>query len=259
MSAPETAAPRTTAAPDPIDFSAAGVAVRRDIVDAHREAWHVLASPGTWWTGAERVAIAREVRAAPHCAHCRAAREALSPFSVEGEHTAASDLPEAAVEAVHRIVTDASRLTKSWVAGLAERGIDTGRYVELVGVVVSVMSIDRLCQGIGAPLHALPEPRDGEPSRQRPDGLEDVGAFTPMLSTRAGRKLGLWELPVAPNVIRALSFVPDEVRMLNLLGGVHYLSPELVGQLGKAPGRALDRTQIELVASRTSALNECFY
>ena len=253
MAAPE------LAEPEAIDFSRAGVVVRDDIFAAHRAAWQSLASPGVWWTSEERIAIAAEARTASSCALCREAKQALSPFSFSGRHDSERDLPAAAVEAVHRIVTDPSRLTRSWVEQLAADGLSDGHYVELVGVVVTLLSIDRLCQGVGAELHPLPGPVAGEPSRIRPDGLEDVGAFTPMLSTRAGKKLGLWNLPVAPNVIRALSLVPPEVEMLHTVAGAHYLPVEQVSQIGRAPGRALDRAQIELVAARVSSLNECFY
>ena len=62
----------------------------------------------------------------------------------------------------------------------------------------------------------------------------------------------------APNVIRALSLVPEAVRDLTTLLNVHYLSLGRMGG-GLDTGRALDRAQIELIAGRVSALNECFY
>jgi len=242
-----------------IHFAAAQIPVRKDIGEAHESAWHRLGSPGAWWTGAERVAIAAEVRAAGHCALCRAARRALSPFSVTGSHDAVSDLPDAAIDAVHRIVTDPSRLTKKWVEKLAAEGLGDARYVELAGVIVTVLSIDVLCLAIGAEPHPLPTPLPGEPSRVRPGSLEDAGAFVPMISAGAGRRMNLWEGPIGANVLRALSLVPDEVRQLRELSSAHYLADALVPLAGRAPGRALDRAQIELLASRVSALNECFY
>ena len=41
-----------------ISYSAALVPVRDDFAAAHTRFWKRLASPGAWWTGAERVAIA---------------------------------------------------------------------------------------------------------------------------------------------------------------------------------------------------------
>lgn len=44
------------------DYAAAGHAVPPEIVAAHRGAWARLASPGSWWTGPQRVAAARLAR-----------------------------------------------------------------------------------------------------------------------------------------------------------------------------------------------------
>ncbi len=54
-----------------IGYANALVPVRDDLVAAHRRAWERLARPGTWWSGAERVAIAADVRSAAECALCR--------------------------------------------------------------------------------------------------------------------------------------------------------------------------------------------
>ena len=61
----------------------------------------------------------------------------------------------------------------------------------------------------------------------------------------------------APNVIRALSLVPDALRTLKDLGAAHYMTPAQMIDL--THGRSIDRAQIELVAGRVSALRECFY
>ena len=61
------------------DYRQSPVRVRDDLVSAHRRAWARLAEPGEWWTGAVRLAIAEETRAATDCALCRDRKEALSP------------------------------------------------------------------------------------------------------------------------------------------------------------------------------------
>ena len=120
-------------------YSGTAVPIGDDIAEAHREIWRRVAAPGAWWSGVERVAIAAEVRAAEHCALCAERKSALSP---EGgpAHEAGEELPPAAVEAVHRIVTDATRLSGTWVEKLAAAGVSDGHYVELLGVVVAVLS-----------------------------------------------------------------------------------------------------------------------
>jgi hypothetical protein len=231
--------------------------------EAHAAWWARLARPGTWWTGAERVAIAAEARAARDCTLCRARRKMLSPTSVQGEHDGIPHLddvlPATAVDAVHRIVTDANRLSSQFVHGLAEQGVDDAHYVELVGVVVNLLSIDELARGVGASLMPLPEPQPGEPTRKRPSEAAMDGAWVPLLPAArpTGENADLWPVPQAPYVIRALSLVPDAVRDLRLLSDVHYLPMRQL--MDFARGGELSRPQIELVAGRVSALNECFY
>ena len=61
-----------------------------------------------------------------------------------------------------------------------------------------------------------------------------------------------------PNVLRALSLVPDAVRQLQELSEVHYLPmADVVDPRARIP--SLSRPQMELLAGRVSALNECFY
>ena len=51
--------------------------------------------------------------------------------------------------------------------------------------------------------------------------------------------------------------VPGEVLSWQALAGAQYLSTEEM--MSMQTDRALDRAQIELIAGRVSALNECFY
>ena len=76
-------------------------------------------------------------------------------------------------------------------------------------------------------------------------------------SLPSGENADLWEAPQAPYVIRAMSLVPDAVRDLELLSAAHYLPMDRL--LDFKQGGELSRPQIELVAGRVSALNECFY
>ena len=242
--------------------------VRDDLVAAHRRYWRRLARPGTNWSGAQRLAIAREARHAADCAYCRRLRAALSPHALSGEHDrppeSAGRLPFAAVDAVHRIVNDASRLTRAWYERVtAAEGMSDARYVELVGTVVSVLSIDGFCRAVGAPVHPLPASAPGAPSGYRPaSAAADGGGWVPMVpfDNAATPEADLWPPKRTGNVIRALSLAPDEVRTLNDLGGAHYIEHDLVRDTSASKdGSGLSRPQIELVAGRVSFLNDCFY
>ncbi len=57
--------------------------------------------------------------------------------------------------------------------------------------------------------------------------------------------------------LRALSLVPDAVRDLRILSAAQYLPLDKAGDF--AYRRALGREQVELLAGRVSAINECFY
>ena len=74
-----------------------------------------------------------------------------------------------------------------------------------------------------------------------------------------GAEADLWEGRRIGNVIRAMSLVPDEVRTLMDLGDVHYVPRELFMDFSGNPRGILSRVQLELIASRVSALNGCFY
>ena len=243
-----------------ITYEHAPAPVRAAFAMSHQRYWDRLAAAGTWWTGAERVAIAHEARAARDCPNCRARKAALSPHTVGGSHTSATDLAPGAVEVIHAVMNDAGRLTRTWYAARLADGLIDGQYVEIIGTVVALVSIDQFCRGIGVPEHPLPAPRPGEPSRYRPASAGPDEAWVPMVPTdNAGTpEADLWPAGRTGNVIRAMSLVPDEVRTLSDLSTVHYLPNAHVRDPSASQG-CLSRPQMELIAGKVSILNDCFY
>jgi hypothetical protein len=242
----------------PFEYAGLSLPIPEAMRAAHRRAWQRLAAPGAWWTGAERVAIAAEVRAARTCTLCRERKAALSPHAIAGEHAATAPLPAPAVEAAHRIASDPGRLTRAWHEKTLAAGLSDAHYVELLGILVTVVNLDALHRALGVAPEPLPEPRAGEPSRERPPALQGA-AWVPWLAldSRPGREL-FEGRRLVPNVARALSLVPDAVQQLKELSAVHYLPIDDVID-PRARVQALSRAQMELVAGRVSALNECFY
>ena len=55
----------------PIVLDGTTIEARQSLLDAIEVAWHRLARPGTWWSGEERLALARETRLAHDCNLCR--------------------------------------------------------------------------------------------------------------------------------------------------------------------------------------------
>lgn len=237
--------------------------VRADLADVYRRYWDKLARPGNWWNGVERVAIAREVRNATVCEYCQQRKQALSPYNFPGEHTHGGALPEAAVDAVHRVITDQNRITRSWIEQNVEVGLSEEHYVELVGISVCVFSVDEFHRALGLPLEPLPEPVDGEADHYRPPNVVTDTGIVPMLSSAnaIGAESDLWDGP-GFNVARALSLVPNAVRSWYLLSSGQYLDPtndKEIMHFGDFANRAINRMQMELVAGRVSAVSECFY
>lgn len=243
----------------PID----GHDMRADIPDAYRTYWQRLAAPGSWWDGTQRVAIAAHSRAAIDCELCAARKDALSPYSVNGTHAGGTEhLPTAAIDAVHRIVTDQTRISQRMVEDLETAGVSRAAYVELVGIVVTTLSIDEFHRALGLPLEPLPDPKPGNPDHYVAAHTVETMGFVPTvpLEGAVGNEADLWNPKGrAPNVLRALTMVPDALRHWRDVAAAQYLSFEGMANFVKDDNRVIDRKQMELIAGRVSAINECFY
>lgn len=235
--------------------------VRADLTAAHDRAWRRLAAPGRWWTGAERLAVAAETRRARDCPRCAERNGALSPEVAAGRHGPTEQLPAALVDAVHRIATDPARLSRRWLDRLLAEGIDESRYVEALGVVAALVNLDTFDRTIGRPPRPLPEPGAGEPSRRRPAGARPGAAWVSWIEPAGatGEEADLYPGGQAPNVLRALSLAPEEVRGLVDLVAAQYVPAADILRVDLPSGRGLSRVQMEFLAARVSALNQCFY
>ena len=243
-----------------ISYQIAAVPVREEFAAAHNRFWERLAAPGAWWTGVDRVAITAEVRNAWSRSLCKARKEALTPMAVQGQHDHLGALPAAVVEVIHRVTTDPGRLSKQWFDGIMASGLEAEQYVEIIGTLVALVSIDSFCRGIGVPLHPLPEPQAGEPSGYCPSGATQKDAWVPMIppENATGNEADLYSGLAVGNAIRAMSLVPDEVRTMQDLSTAHYLPSGQVRNPNASAG-SLSRMQMELIAGRVSVLHEFFY
>jgi hypothetical protein len=251
-----------------ISYGNAPVPVRDDIVAAHERAWNRIARAGAWFDGKTRLAIAAETRQAASCALCARRKEALSPYDIPGRHDTLRALPVRLVEQIHRIVTDPARLTRGWFDSLIASGTPDTEYVEAVGVVATVVTIDTFCRAIGAPLHPLPAPQGGEPHHRRPRTAHQRGeAWVPMIHPKdlegeldsvEEQSLASYWSGVPANIRRALSLVPEEAYEWFRLVEVQYLPGKAMRDFA-SEYRAVTHAQIELIAGRVSVLNQCFY
>ncbi|MYF85779.1 MAG: hypothetical protein F4178_04635 [Rhodospirillaceae bacterium] len=113
---------------------------------------------------------------------------------------------------------------------------------------------------MGLPRHALPAPAPGEPRRRRPAGAKDGLAWMPTVAPEdvTQAEAGMYDGLAAVNIHRALSLVPAEVVGFFDLDAEHYLPDAQLRDFG-TEYRALTHAQIEFLAARVSAINQCVY
>jgi hypothetical protein len=241
-------------------FAGSGFAVRNDLAEAHERAWSAIASPGTWLSGAQRIAVVAEIRHARDCAHCARIKAALSPNGVAGAHESLGKLGAAEVELIHRVVGDPGRLSEKWSQSVLALGLSEGEYVEIVGLVAMVMMLDTCLRALGLPERALPAPKGGEPTRHCPAGAKKKAAWLPLVEPEDATEADgpLYPNPKAGYIYRGLSLVPQSLRDYWSLANCHYMPGEFVYQFDKSI-RAIRRPQVEIIAARVSAMHQCVY
>ncbi len=241
-----------------------GFGVRDDLIRDLDAAWSHLGRPGTWWTGADRIEMAREVRHAASCAFCAECKKALSPYAPKGIHSTVANLPSAVIDVIHRVVTGPSRLTEAWFLRIIATGLSDGEYAEIVGTTALVAGIDRFMEALSLPAPELPVSLPGIPPREEPPNAKKSYAWLRTVSTRDANDnlrriwFGDGEPGFVPRVRQALSLAPHTLESLCLMSEAMYIpSRHLVHPTWSRP--ALTRREAELVATRSAALNDCFY
>ncbi len=195
-------------------------------VDGLRREWSRLGAAGTWWSGAERVAIARVARLAG-----------------AGRVPQEDQLSDVAVEAAATVAAEPTKLSANVIERFVSEGLSTDRYTEIVGVVARVVAVDTAVRGSGAPLEQLPTPEDGAPRRTIVAAAKKRSAWIPMVG--------------GSNPVTALSAVTAESEAQRDLHAALYLSYEEMDDFSIV--KQLNRAQLELVAARTSLINECVF
>lgn len=204
----------------------------------------MVSRPGTWWTGAERTAIAAEVRRARQHTDLPPWE---APSGIDGLIADDHVLPVAAVDAIWRITNHPGTLTAEWYEGIVTGLPTPEHYVELVGIVAPMNAVDTFARVMDIDEIPLDDPLEGEPTRLPVEGSVVSSHWVPTAPIKG------------PNVLKALSAVPGDRPAFEAIAAAQYVPPDaLLGDLEW--GRdSLDRRQIELVAAQTSMVNECFY
>ena len=208
------------------EFRGSPVPVRSDLRYAYINTWAHLARPGPTLTGAQRIALLAAARA--------------------GECTSAAEGTwwGPAVGTLAGMLSTNPRAVREGVVADSVNEAGDATTVEVIALISMLASIDGTHRALGAELEPLPEPQPGEPSGVIAEGL----------------KRRRTHVPVPPGAIPVtLNLLPDEGAAFQSLFGPQYMTDmEMrLSDFRRQPG--LDRAQIEIVSSRTSVHNECFY
>ena len=229
--------------------------VREDLDVIHTKQINQLAEPGTWGTGAQRLAIANEVRQACYDAGTQEKPKEAGPVSN-------IELPEAARNMVRKLAVSPKDFLEDSYQEAKKGDLSDEEYVEIVGIVSRVTNMDVFARGIGVDLRALPAARTGEPSRERPGVAKPEQAWVPTIpNLPEGGDIAaeLYGEGHKTYIVRGVSLVPDELRMHMELEEIQYLPLQHIMVADYQHHEGFSRAQSEIVAGRVSALNECFF
>jgi len=228
--------------------------VKDDIAEVHAAQFKRLGQPGTWGTAAQRVAIVSEAREAGYEAGVME-----RPDNPGAQPDA--NLPEVAKRVVRQLALSPKDMSQDIYDQAIADGLSDVEYVEILGLIARFTCFDVFARGLGIPLRPLPEPESGEPTRERPAEAVQEKAWVPTIPAGPdGGEFGLALFgPWQPYIMRGLSLVPDEYRQHHDLEEVQYMPSKNFMQFDYQHHEGLSRPQAEIVASRISALNECFY
>ena len=214
--------------------------VPEEVIQSFEIVWQNLGKPGAWWTGQQRIEIAKEVRNSSQPTLFERVND-LSGYS----HQETESLSPYVRAVVRKIAYQSSTIDRDAYNRIVDV-LGQDRYAELAAIVTQVVPIFTLADILGYPREKLPTAHEGIPTKERPEGLVNDVAFLPTFSPR-----GLPHVAVSLSLAQA-----DNARRMLLVRSMY--SGTNFGEM-VWEHRSLSRQQIELVAARTSAINECFY
>jgi hypothetical protein len=223
------------------------VTVRDDLAEAHRLAWDHVASPGSWWTAAQRVELARTAMLA------LADADPLPPWvcvTTSGRLADGRLAPNAAHDFVYRLARHAGTITRDVYDSVSS---DVGElpFVELCALVSTVAAVWHFGRNVGLPVATLPAPAPGVPTGRRPGQLADAELNWVPVAAPADEMAA---------VVQAYTAVPGEQDNTWRMADAQYMpNLDMVDPAWSRRPGGLSRAQMELVAARVTQLRDCFY
>ena len=202
------------------EFAGSPVPVPEDVRGTFESYWDHLASPGATLTGAERIAVARASRGEPN----------------DGAHPALIGLAE-------QLGTNPGTVFEAEVRAAADI-VGDPQTVETIAVVSLLSCVDGVHDALGAEREALPDARPGEPTGEVAEGYKRRRTHVPMPQGA---------IPVAMDLIPA-----EGAERIAMSAPTYMPDDDMVHPDWEKPG-GLNRSQMEVIAARTSWHNDCFY
>ncbi len=235
-------------------YEKAIVPVRKAIENLHENQVGSLVESGTWLTGSERSYLAKLARAVIQ-------GQEYQRDPSEGQDENYSTLNPAS-EVVAQVAAGGKHITRETLEDALRSGLSEEEYVESVGVAARAVCLDTFCEGIGIPVLTLGTPSNQTPTRKKSTNAASEGAWLKTIpSGPQGGSEGseLYGELAAPFIFRALSLVPEEARHIIDLVTLQYVPGQELMNFKFSYEESFGRRETELVAGRTSAINECFY
>ncbi len=229
--------------------------VGAELDGAHAAQFANFARAGTWGTAAQRLAVISEARQAGIDAGLLEAPDEPGAMSD-------AELPQAVCDVIRTLAVDCPDFDQDTYQAARDAGLSDPEFTELVAIVSFVVNLDVFARGIGVPLRPFSEPQAGAPSRVVPKEAVLEQAFVPSIpNVPDGGDVAneLYGGHFKPWIMRSLSLVPDEYRAHVALEQAQYNPLPKVMVYDYSHHEGLTRPQVEIVAGRVSAINDCFY
>jgi len=208
------------------DFVGSPVPVRPDLRYSYINTWNHFARPGPTLRAHERIELLAAARAGDIAAGVEKAW--FGP---------------AVATLADTLYAKPKAMDGSIVAAAVEEAGDPIT-VEVIGLVSMLAAVDGTHRALGAELEPLPTPLPGDPTGDIADGL----------------KRRRTHIPVPPGPIPfVLDLLPEEGAAYQAMFGPQYMTGWEMAMDGFFRQPGLNRAQMEIVSSRTSIHNQCFY
>ncbi len=198
--------------------------IRPALRSALRRSWNAVGKPGANWSARDRIAFAQ------------ATIDAMAGDEVQGQSRT--------MALIELLAADPAAVGKDDVL-LALSESNAPSLVEVISIVSRTAAVVSFYRALSLELPPMPREQPGEPTGNNAPEKDwvDAGAWLPVTNGQS--------------IYFAFSIVPDEFEEWVALTDEMYMSGEEMASPTIFNG--ISRAQHEVLASRTSYLNECFY